>query len=82
MLGREGANGRTTKYIIRYRGSGPKPLAMLDLIRAHPSTRILDEESPRMLLVEGPESLTKLFEGKPNWSVTRLRSARRLPRAG
>lgn len=62
------------KYILRYGGDGVKPKAQVELIRALPHTRILDEDSPQMLLVEAPlEELQKAMDSLPDWRVAEER---------
>ena len=47
-----------SRFILRYRGTGPKPDEDVQRIRALPNTIVLDD-SPRMLLVEAPEDELK-----------------------
>jgi hypothetical protein len=44
-----------SRYVLRYRGSGPAPAAELDRVRSDPRLRIVDE-APRMFLVEATEA--------------------------
>jgi hypothetical protein len=44
------------------------------MIRSLPDTTVLDDESPRMLLVEGPaEELQTAIKSLPNWVMTEER---------
>jgi hypothetical protein len=62
------------KYILRYGGNGIKPKAQVEIIRALPNTRILDDDSPLMLLVEAPlEELEKAMNSLPDWRVAEER---------
>jgi len=55
------------RYILRYRGSGPKPDCDVLRVEQEPETKIL-EETPRMLLVEGSkERIDDLVAGLPDW---------------
>ncbi len=56
------------RYILRFRGDGSKPVDDVEMIRALPHTKIVDEDSSRMLLVEAPkEELLSAMELLPNW---------------
>jgi hypothetical protein len=44
----------TMRFVVRFRGSGPKPPDVAERIRALPGAEVLDDSS-RMLLVEAPE---------------------------
>ena len=44
-----------SRYVLRYRGSGPAPAAEIDRVRSDPRIKIVDE-SPRMFLVEASEA--------------------------
>ena len=58
------------RYILRYKGPGPKPDADVERIRALPNTTVLDHSS-RMLLVASPESkLRALIDAMPDWVMT------------
>jgi hypothetical protein len=55
------------RFVLRYRGSGPPPAQFVEQVRAGDGVSILDE-SPRMLLVEGPEAeLRRLVNSAPGW---------------
>ena len=59
------------RFILRYRGQGSKPAADVHRIRSLENTKVLDDSSPRMLLVEGPEAgLKALVESMPQWVLT------------
>ncbi len=58
------------RFIVRYRGSGPKPEEDVERIRALPDTTVLDD-SPRMLRVAAPESeLRALIGSMPDWVMS------------
>ncbi len=58
------------RYILRYRGKGPKPAADTQRIRTLRETKVIDD-GPRMLLVEAPEAvLRELMESLPDWVMT------------
>ena len=43
------------RFVLRFSGSGAKPIHDVEQIRVVPGVRVLDETSGRMLLVEVPE---------------------------
>jgi hypothetical protein len=60
-----------SRFILRYRGKGLKPPEDVDRIRSLEDIEVLDESSPRMLLVEGPEAgLKALVESMSQWVLT------------
>lgn len=60
-----------SRFILRYRGTGPKPTVDVERIRALPSVTVLDDSSPRMLLVEAPQTeLKALVDSMPGWIMT------------
>jgi len=60
-----------SRFILRYRGEGSKPEEDVDRIRSLQNMKVLDESSPRMLLVEGPGTRLKaLVESMPEWVLT------------
>jgi hypothetical protein len=59
------------RFILRYRGEGPKPAEDVERIRSLEQVRVLDDSSPRMLLVEGPGTgLKTLVASMPQWVLT------------
>jgi hypothetical protein len=59
------------RFILRYRGKGSKPEEDVDRIRSLEDIEVVDESSPRMLLVEGPEAgLKALLESMSQWVLT------------
>jgi hypothetical protein len=55
-------------YILRYIGTGPRPAADVQRIRAVPELTVLDDSS-RMMLVEASEQqLTKVMGSMPGWT--------------
>jgi len=60
-----------SRFILRYQGEGSKPAEDVSRIRSLQSIKVLDESSPRMLLVEGPGvGLKALVESMPEWVLT------------
>ena len=58
------------RYILRYKGQGPKPSEDVERIRALPNTTVLDDTS-RMLLVASAESeLQSLIRSMPDWVMS------------
>lgn len=61
------------RYILRFRGSGSKPAADVERVRALPHTTVLDDSS-RMLLVEAPaEELETMLKDLPDWLMSEER---------
>lgn len=59
------------RFIARYRGEGEAPASDLARIRSVPGASVLDQASPRMLLLEGPEeSLRAAVGALPGWVLT------------
>ena len=59
------------RFILRYQGEGSKPAEDVNRIRSLENIKVLDESSPRMLLVEGPgANLKALVESMPEWVLT------------
>jgi len=57
------------RFILRFRGD-ENPRDQIDRICALPGMKLIDE-SPRMLLVEGPGDLLRdLIESMPDWVIT------------
>ncbi len=58
-----------SKYILRFTGAGKKPRADVKKIRRAP-VEIVDESSPRMVLVDGsPSAVRELEESLQDWAV-------------
>ncbi len=58
------------RFILKFRGQGPKPANAVERIRSVPSFKILDESSPRMMLVDAPEpDLRRILESLPDWKA-------------
>jgi len=65
----------TKRFVLRFRGEGDTPGADLDQVRRLPGARVVDESSPRMVLVEAPEEpLRVLVEGLAGWVLAPERS--------
>jgi hypothetical protein len=59
---------RVKRFILRFRGSTPEPRNDLTRIRRSPGIAVLDESSPRMVLVEGREDdIRQLIQSMPDW---------------
>lgn len=57
------------RFIVRYRGAGPKPADVVERIRALPNASVVDE-SDRMLLVHAPEDeLRQLLGNTSEWLI-------------
>jgi hypothetical protein len=75
------------KYILRYVGTGPRPAADVQRIRAVQELTVLDDSS-RMLLIEASEERVKEVVGSmPGWTwsperMIRLPDPRPKPRRG
>jgi hypothetical protein len=66
-----------SRFILRYRGAGAKPTEDVDRIRRLPHLHVLDDSSPRMLLVEGsPDDLQALVGLLRDWTVSQERTYR------
>jgi hypothetical protein len=58
------------RFIVRYRGRGPLPEPQVQQIRRLSQAKVLDDTSPRMLLVEAPEApLRRLVGAWPDWVI-------------
>jgi hypothetical protein len=57
------------RFIVRYRGKGPAPAAVLERAGLAPGMRVVDQTS-RTLLVEGaPEAVQAIFADTDQWLV-------------
>ncbi len=58
------------RYVLRYRLAGAKPEADVERVRRLEGVRLIDESSPKMLLVEcDDEPGAALAEALPDWVV-------------
>ena len=58
------------RFILRFKGQGSKPADDVALIRAWQNIRVLDDSSPRMLLVQSSEDdLRQLLTSLPAWAM-------------
>jgi hypothetical protein len=56
------------RFVLRYRGEGPKPQADVERVRHLPGATVIDETPGRMVLVESDEGpLRELVESLPDW---------------
>jgi hypothetical protein len=59
------------RYVLRFRGAAFKPPADVERILASKGITVLDDSSPRMLLVEaGRVELKALVDSMPGWIMT------------
>jgi hypothetical protein len=59
------------RFILRFRGPSPGPAEDIQRIRSLRRLTVIDDSSPRMLLVEAPETeLKALVDSMPGWIVT------------
>ena len=59
------------RFILRFRGSSPRPAEDIQRIRSLRRLKVIDDSSPRMLLVEAPETeLKKLVDSMPDWIIS------------
>jgi hypothetical protein len=74
------------RFILRYRGSGPRPDADAERIATLSGVEVIDD-SGRMLLVDGPEGpLRSAVAALPGWTIGEERAVplpdvRRRPRS-
>ncbi len=65
------------RFILRYRGPGQKPAEDVARVRELSEVRVLDDSSPRMLLVEAPaEAKGTLADALPGWLVSEEKTYR------
>ena len=58
------------RYVLRYRGTGPKPAADVESARRLAGITVVDESAAKMLLVECDEAeAAGLAEALPNWVI-------------
>ncbi len=58
------------RFVLYYRGSHEPPAEHLARIRRARGLRVVEEDSPRLLLVEAPEfELQKTLRGLTGWTV-------------
>lgn len=59
-----------SRFILRFRGTGRRPVEDIERIRASPNVTVLDDSSPHMLLVEAPEAeLKSRVDTMPDWII-------------
>jgi len=59
------------RFILRYRGQGAKPKSDVAWLRSLPGASVIDDSSPRMVLVEAPEeALRRLVEQTDSWVMS------------
>ena len=59
------------RFILRYRGPAPEAAKDIERIRALRQVKVLDDSSPRMLLVEAPEAkMNSLMASMSGWIMT------------
>lgn len=63
------------KFILRYCGKGAKPATAVARVKASGDVKLLDDSSPRMLLVEGPKQAVEALAGTmSDWVVSAERT--------
>jgi len=59
------------RLVLRYQGKGPKPQQSTEQIRSSDNIAIVDDSSPRMILVDAPEDELKvLVDSMPDWIMS------------
>lgn len=59
------------RFILRYRGQGAKPEGDVARLRTLPGASVIDDSSPRMILVEAPEeALRRLVDQTDGWVMS------------
>ena len=62
------------RFIVRYRGEGPKPAEIVQKVRDLADAKIVDDSSPRMMLVDAPEpALRSILQPAQDWLVSEMR---------
>lgn len=60
------------RFILIFRGKGPKPVEDVERFRALRNTTVLDYSSPRMILVEAPDAeLKALVDTMAGWVISK-----------
>ncbi len=68
------------RFILSFTGQGPKPAEDVAHFEAEGHARIVDDSSPRMVLVEAPEQPLRLAVAKrPRWKLSAEHSGYALP---
>jgi hypothetical protein len=63
-----------SKFILRFCGEGAKPPADVKRIKQCEGVTVIDQSTPRMLLVEGPKAqVRKLADSMPDWALSEER---------
>lgn len=58
------------RFILIFRGKGPKPIEDVERFRTLRNTTVLDDSSPRMILVEAPDTeLKELVDTMLGWII-------------
>ena len=67
----------TKKFILRYCGKGAKPADAVARVKASDGVKVVDDSSPRMLLVEGPKAAVEAIAGSlADWVVSEERTVK------
>lgn len=65
------------RFILRYQGKGSKPQWNVQQIRSLQNITVVDDSSPRMILVDAPEDeLRALVDSMPDWVMSREKTYR------
>ena len=63
------------RFILRFQGPGPKPAEDVARLCRLAGAKVLDDSSPRMVLVEAPEDALRAALGQTaGWVMSRERS--------
>ena len=69
------------RFILRFQGKGIKPAEEIERLCKQAGARVLDDSSPRMVLVEAAEeALRAALDRTSNWVMSRERSYALPPR--
>jgi hypothetical protein len=61
-------------FILRFCGEGTKPAADVKRVKQCAGVTVIDQSTPRMLLVEGPKAqVRKLADSMPDWAMSEER---------
>ncbi len=67
----------TKKFILRYCGKGGKPADAVARVKAADDVKVVDDSSPRMLLVEGPKAAVEALAGSlADWVMSEERTVK------
>ena len=67
------------KFVLRYCCRGAKPASAVARVKSSDAVKVLDDSSPRMLLVEGPKQAVEAPAGSMSDWVVRTERTMKLP---